>query len=155
MPSLEKDLDHSRAAYLFAMDALPPSAPRTLNGWTFRANHEITAMKIELGWAFYCRYESCFEVFLKKSNIILTKKYQLSDWFAEKGIETPAWVSEGLSIYRRIRNQLHHENGASFVGAQDQEIQMLQEHLEKFYKMFVWCASEIDGSSNVATQTDG
>ncbi|MCB1212525.1 MAG: hypothetical protein KDK97_24585 [Verrucomicrobiales bacterium] len=100
-------------------------------------------MTIELGWAFFCRYEACFESFLKKNKVQLTKNCSLHDWLLSKGIDIPIELEPGLKCYRKIRNQLHHEDGGSFEGDSETEIHIMPDQMEDFYRMFVWCGAQI------------
>lgn len=52
-------------------------------------------------------------------------------------------MKEGVSVYRKLRNQLTHEDGATLDRKPGQEIQILPEHLENFYKLFTWCSKQV------------
>ena len=69
--SIKRELDHSRAAYLFSIYSLPDpktlrSGPQTVNGFKFEKENQVKSMQIELGWAFYCRYEACLGPVLER-----------------------------------------------------------------------------------------
>ena len=141
-------LAHSRAAYLFAVRNLPdPSGlvrgAINANGFRFEKRSEIESMLIELGWAFFCRYEACLEAFLKRSQVKLSKKCTLSDWLIQNNVSVPENLKEGLDVYRRIRNKLHHEDGASLDGDPESEINLMPEHMNNFYELFIWCGSQV------------
>lgn len=148
--SLKSNLDHSRAAYLFAIACLQKvdqsTFPSIYNGFRFDRPSQIQSMVIELGWAFFCRYEACLETYLKRRNVTLSKNTSLKCWLSNKGLEIPADLETGLDCYRRIRNNLHHEDGASFNGEDDGEIQLLPDHMEQFYKLFVWVEESVESS---------
>lgn len=148
---LNNKLDHSRAAYQFALRSLPnpnnlEDGEIQLNGFTFKNESHINSMRIELGWAFFCRYEGCFEYHLKQNNIKLSKKLSLLDWFKNNNIVIPDEFVAGLKCYRTIRNKLHHEDGTSFDGTADEEIHLLPEHMENFHNLFIWCGEKIENT---------
>ena len=90
MPTrLEKNLQHAKAAYLFAINSLPfpKDFPIRVNGMEFSKKSQIDSMEIEFGWSFFCRYEACLESFLKSKNIQLSKKLSLHDWFIKNNVE--------------------------------------------------------------------
>lgn len=147
---IRRDLDHSRAAYRYAVQSLPN--PKELDGgeivkgsFVFKEQSEIESMLIELGWAFFVRYEGCLEFYITKRNgIKLSTQCNLQKWLEGKGVEIPEMYTIGLENYRKIRNKLHHENGASLDSKKDGEIHLLPNHMENFYKLFVWCGMKID-----------
>lgn len=145
--TLESKLAHSRAAYIFSIKSLPTpeqKLPLTSNGFTFYNKSQIYSMLIELGWSFFCRYEGCLEAHIKELGVELTRKLSLKDWLIENGIKIPSKYSSGLDLYRKIRNKLHHEDGAALNGDEEQEIHLLPEHMENFYELFVWCGVQIE-----------
>jgi len=80
----QNNLDHARAAYLFAIRSLPdpmalPAGPIRMNGFAFAKRSQIESVLVELGWAFFCRYESCMEAELKRQEIKLSKNVTLID----------------------------------------------------------------------------
>lgn len=102
----------------------------------------IESMRIEFGWSFFCRYEACVEAFLKDQNVQLTKKLTLEDWLSAR-CTIPSERLDPIRNYRRIRNALHHDDGASFDGPPDTEIHLLPQHMEKFYEFFVWLGETV------------
>jgi hypothetical protein len=63
---LKGNLSHARQAYLHAVRSLPVCAdlqagPVNQHGMVFSKGSQIESQQIELGWAFFCRYESCLE----------------------------------------------------------------------------------------------
>ena len=114
-------------------------------GFAFQSKSQIDSMVIELGWAFFCRYEGCFEAFLKRRGVRgeLSRSFQLSSWLEQKGIEIPADIRDGLEYYREIRNALHHDDGKSFDKEGDAEIHLMPVHMERFYQLFIWCGKVI------------
>ncbi|EIT7127090.1 hypothetical protein L2726_004703 [Vibrio parahaemolyticus] len=145
--TLESKLAHSHAAYIFAIRSLPTpdqKLPLTLNGVTFSSESQINSMLIELGWSFFCRYEGCLEAHIKELGIKLTKKVTLADWLLENKISVPSDYASGLDVYRTIRNKLHHEDGAALNGNDKHEIHILPEHMERFYRLFVWCGAQME-----------
>ncbi len=77
--SLESKLQHSRAAYLHAIRALPSmdglgTSPIHQYGFEFSTDKQVFSQIIELGWAFFPRYEACLENWLKSNNVKLSKK---------------------------------------------------------------------------------
>ncbi len=145
--TLESKLAHSHAAYIFAIRSLPTpeqKLPITLNGYTFSTESQINSMLIELGWSFFCRYEGCLEAHIKELGIKLTKKLTLADWFRENKIDVPSCYTSGLDVYRTIRNKLHHEDGTVFNGKDNHEIHIFPEHMERFYRLFVWCGTQME-----------
>jgi hypothetical protein len=103
-------------------------------------------MVIELGWAFFCRYEGCLEAFIKEQGVKLgkdehsKKKKTLEDWMNEKGVVVPEAYKDGLEVYRKVRNDLHHRDGQNEDGT---EIHLFPYHMEQFYELFVWIASTV------------
>lgn len=152
MSPLQRNLDHSRAAYLFAVQALPSKLPTSINRFYFEKQSQVESMVIELGWAFFCRYEACLEVYLKSKGVKLSKKVSFFDWLQEQHFNISADQSNGLSLYRNIRNKLHHEDGAALNGAEDEEIHLLPEHMENFYNLFVWCGEKVEEWANNSVQ---
>lgn len=146
MSLLLKNLAHAKAAYEFAMCAVPSKAtkfPCNRYGFRFEGWPQAHSMIIELGWAFFCRYESCLEDCLKSKGVQLSKKLTLADWFRSQNVDIPERYQEGLSCYRQIRNKLHHEGGAAISGAAGEEIHILPGHMENFYSLFVWVGEQI------------
>lgn len=142
--TFQNNLNHARAAYLFAIRGLPEPAalefgPIRMNGFEFAKQSQIVSMLIELGWAFFCRYEGCMEAELKRQGITLSKKLTLVDWLLQNNVVIPERLQPGLDVYRTIRNKLHHEDGASVDGSPDLEIHLMPEHMDNFYDMFSWC----------------
>lgn len=147
-------LDHSRAAYLYACKSLPnqvslPSDGIIQNGFKFEKESEVRSMLIELGWAFFCRYEAVLEKYIKEKGIKLSKNKSLIDWLSEKNVSIPSEYAEGLERYRTIRNILHHDDGdaASLDEEDHEEVHLLPGHMEKFYELFVWCGDRIHEKS--------
>ena len=156
MTELEKNLEHSRAAYKFALNSIPaqePEFPIDCNGFRFEKPSQLHSMVVELGWAFFCRYEACLEAYIKSKDIKLSKKLSLAAWFEYQNIIIPDSFKEGLSLYRKIRNKLHHEDGASLDGAEDEEIHLLPTHMDNFYNLFVWFGAKIEACANKAVQS--
>ncbi len=156
MTELEKNLMHSRVAYKFALNSIPAQEsafPISCNGFRFEKHSQLYSLIIELGWAFFCRYEACLEAYIKSKGIKLSKSSSLVDWFDSKQIEIPHSYKEGLLLYRKIRNKLHHEDGASLDGTEDEEIHLLPEHMENFYNLFVWCGENIEAWAKKAAQS--
>lgn len=144
----ENKLEHARSAYLFAIRSLPTpeqlqNGPILKNGAEFSRPSQIKSMEIELGRAFFCRYEGCLEAELKRQDVRLDKNTRLIDWLRERNVTVPENLRPGLEIYRKIRSQLHHQDGASFDGPPDTEIHLLPHHLENFYDLFKWCGTQV------------
>lgn len=152
MSILQSNLEHSRAAYRFAVQAIPSKFPASINGFRFEKQSQIDAMVIEFGWAFFCRYEACVEAYLKSKGVNLSKRVSLLDWLKAQGFSITAHHTEGLSLYRKIRNKLHHEDGTALNGAKDEEIHLLPEHMENFYNLFVWCGERVEEWANNSVQ---
>jgi hypothetical protein len=149
MKTLEKNLMHSRAAYLHAVHALPSpedlqSGPIRRYGMEFSNEGQINSQLIELGWAFFCRYEACLEKWLKDQDVKLNKKMSLSQWLKSRKILLSPDYSNGIDLYRTLRNALHHDDGASIDGSQDTEIHLLPEHMENFFQLFCWIEQQVD-----------
>jgi len=143
--TIKRELEHSRAAYLFSINSLPDpktlrSGPQIVNGFKFEKENQVKSMLIQLGWAFYCRYEACLEAFISEHKIGLRKKYTLEDWMDDNGVNIPDDYTIILKKYRDIRNDLHHRDGQNSDGS---EIHLLPEHMENFYRLFIWIASVI------------
>lgn len=159
MVDFQNHLDHAKAAYVFSVRALPNPAelskgPITLNGTLFKKESQIESMRIELGWAFFCSYESCLEAHLKRNGIPLSKKLSLSDWLKSKNVEIPENMKFGLEHYRIIRNSLHHEEGASHDSLGDEEYHLLPNHMKKFYELSLWCGQQVDNCRVKSTDGD-
>lgn len=151
MSPLQKNLEHSRAAYTFALRSLPSSKsefPLECNDIQFDKPSQIESMVVELGWAFFCRYEACLEAYIKGKGIKLSKNLSLYDWLVNQKIDVPLQLQEGLLLYRKIRNKLHHEDGAALEGSRDEEIHLFPDHMENFYDLFVWCGEQIETSTS-------
>jgi hypothetical protein len=67
-------------------------------------------------------------------------------------VAIPKELSDGLDVYRNIRNALHHDDGATFDGSGEPEFHLFPEQLENFFKLFCWIAQEVDQvkSTNVS-----
>ena len=146
---LESDLEHSRAAYRFAVNGLPlpdslKSGTIRANGFEFARESQIESMKIEYGWAFFCRYEACVERFIRNKGVHLSKRLSLLDWLDKNNIKFPGNYRIGMDAYRKIRNSLHHSDGASLSGEPDTEIHLYPEQMENFFKLFVWIGSAVE-----------
>lgn len=152
---LKLNLMHARAAYLHAVRALP--SPEDLqhgtirqHGLEFSSPEQINSQLIELGWAFFTRYEGCLEKWLKDQNVKLNRKCTLMDWLKSHRVEIPESYSVGLGVYRTIRNTLHHDDGASFDGTLNTEVHLMPEHMENFFDLFCWIGAQVEtvASSN-------
>ena len=109
--SIQNNLDHARAAYRFAIKNLPnpaslASGPIVLNDFEFQTPDHIQSMLVELGWAFFCRYESCLEAHFKRHSVKLSKKLSLADWFQQNNVQVPDSLQPGLRVYPRSRLKL-------------------------------------------------
>jgi hypothetical protein len=153
---LQRKLSHSRAAYLFAVGALPSWDPRrdglVANGFRFSSASQIESMLIELGGAFFCRYEACVEDFLRENGVQLSKTLSLGEWMEQHGVPIPDAYREPLAVYRRIRNHLHHEDGGSLDRDRTHEIHLLPAHMENFYNFFVWVGESVASTQGAAQQ---
>jgi len=152
LETLEDKLAHSKAAYNYAINNLPKISSETKYpiqsaGFLFENESQIKSMLIEFGWSFFCRYEGCLEAYLKKNNIKLSKKKSLKDWLIDQNVNIPNEFLEGLEVYRKIRNKLHHEDGTTFEKTEDMEIHLFPIHMQNFYDLFVWCGKQIDKQS--------
>ncbi|MFG1296232.1 hypothetical protein [Xanthobacter variabilis] len=149
--TLENNLRHARQAYLHALRALPAlddiqSGPVISCGMTFYNEGQIKSQIIELGWAFYCRYETCLEAWLKTNDVILSRKTTIKSYLIAKGAAIPEDMARGMDIYRDIRNKLHHEDGAIMDNDVDseKEIHLLEEHMDMFFHLFVYIGATVD-----------
>lgn len=145
---LKNNLAHSRAAYLHAVHALPSpegllSGEIRQHGFVFERPSQITSQLIELGWAFFPRYEGCLEKWLKDQDVKLTKQRSLEDWLTSHEVNIPTEFSDGLRVYRNIRNALHHNDGASFDLNQEAEIHLLPDNMERFFSLFCWVGEQV------------
>ncbi len=150
--SLTVKLDHSRIAYRYAIAQLPCQVadwPHRHGAFQFNSQAKIDSMRIELGWAFFCRYEGCVEAHLKENGIKLSRDLSLKQWLEREGFAIPENLNSGLDCYRKIRNQLHHYDGASFDGSRDSEIHLLPEHMETVYQLFAWIGDQIDEAGQI------
>ncbi len=155
--SLTDKLDHSRVAYRYAIAQLPNQVadwPYRHGNFTFKSQADIDSMRIELGWAFFCRYEGCVEAHLKENDVKLSKQLSLKQWLEGNGFVIPEDLCSGLDCYRQIRNRLHHQDGASFDGSQDSEIHLLPEHMENFYQLFSWIGDCLEEAGQQGGQPD-
>lgn len=149
MTELQHNLSHSRAAYRFAISHLPPPPggpwPMTVGNFTFEKPSQIHSMQQEYGWAFFVRYEGCVEFFLKKSGVKLSKSCSLKDWLCKHNVDIPARFEKDLEVYRRVRNSLHHDDGAPPEGDSSPEIDLPPPRMEEFYELFVWIGEAVQG----------
>lgn len=158
--TLENNLMHSRAAYLHAARALPSpedlqSGPICQHGMEFSRTDQIESQLIELGWAFFPRCEACLEKWLKDQDVKLSKRVSLRDWLLDRKVNIPEKYSEGLAHYRKIRNALHHDDGATFDGSPEPEFHLLPEHMERFFYLFCWVGQQVEQLTETARYTDG
>ena len=150
----EADLSHSQAAYRFAIASLPSSRAEgveraTVNGFTFEKRSQIDSMVIEFGWAFFARYEGCLEAYLQKTlKLALRRDFTIDKWLEVNSVIVPEKYLQGMAVYRRIRNSLHHDDGTSFDGPPDTEIHLLPEHMENFFCLFVWIANTAEAKKS-------
>ena len=49
---------------------------------------------IELGWAFFGRYEACLDAFLKQQGVKLSSQLPLLRWLEEQAVNIPEDYSE-------------------------------------------------------------
>jgi hypothetical protein len=159
MPSdIKKNLDHSYAAYKFAINSLPKGRHGrtvlrnsiTVSGYIFTKQSQIYSMMIEFGWSFYCRFEACLESFIEEHEIKLSKTNKLEDWLSNKKIQVPKEFVEDLKQYRQIRNKLHHDDGQKADGT---EIELLPDDMDRFYNLFVWISATIVSKSLLSAKT--
>ncbi|MBO0346006.1 hypothetical protein J0X15_12300 [Roseibium sp. CAU 1637] len=154
--TLENNLMHSRAAYLHAVRALPSSNALQFgsikhNGMEFSNKNQIESQLVELGWAFFCRYEGCLEKWLKDQKVKLSRKYTLKNWLTDHQVTIPEELSAGIDLYRRIRNALHHDDGATFDGSGEPEFHLLPEQMEKFFQLFCWIGQQVEQAETQET----
>ena len=154
MTDIEQNLEHSRAAYRFALGSLPnpeklQTGPIDANGFTFSKHSQIESMVIELGWAFYCRYEGCLEAFIKEQGVKLTENLNLEQWMEQNDVVVPDQYRDGLRLYRKVRGWLHHRDGQNEDGT---EIHLHPDHMDQFYDLFVWIASAVAENNDIADQ---
>jgi hypothetical protein len=71
------------------------------------------------------------------------KKCALSDWLIQNNVNIPKDLRAGLDVYRKIRNKLHHEDGASLDNDSETEIHLMPDHMDNFYELFLWCGSQV------------
>lgn len=157
--TLENNLRHSRAAYLHAVRALPSpedlqSGPIRQHGLEFSRADQVQSQLIELGWAFFPRYEACLEKWLKDQGVELSKKVSLSDWLRDGQVNIPTEYSEGLKVYRTIRNALHHDDGATFDDSPQPEFHLLPDHMENFFHLFCWVGQQVEQLKETVSVVD-
>lgn len=88
-----------------------------------------------MGWAFFCRYGSCMEAELEYRGVQLIRDVTL-EW---NNVVVQEVLRPGLYNYRRIRNMLHREDGASLDGPHNWEFQLMPQHMERFCNLSSWC----------------
>ena len=147
--SQKNNLMHSRAAYMHALTALP--SPDDLragtirqNGYEFSRAGQIQSQVIELGWAFFVRYEGCLENFIKVQLGEIPEKFRLEKWLIEHNVQIPSDYVGSFKLYRDIRNSLHHDDGASIDGSSGTEIHLMPEHMERFFDLFCWIGKQVE-----------
>lgn len=138
-------------AYLHAVRALPKpddlkKGPISQLGMTFEKRSHIESQLVELGWAFYCRYEGCLEGWLK-DRVKLSREKPIKKWLEDNGVKIPLEFEEGLDRYRNIRNILHHYDGKN---SDNTEIHLFPNMMENFYELFCWIGEMVEkhNSSN-------
>jgi hypothetical protein len=110
----------------------------------FSRADQIKSQLIELGWAFFPRYEACLEKWLKDQGVELSRQVSLSCWLLARDVNIPEEYSEGLTVYRTIRNALHHDDGATFDGSPQPEFHLLPDHMENFFHLFCWVGQQVE-----------
>lgn len=164
--SLKHNLSHSRAAYLHAVGSLPnprqlEEGPISQNGFVFTKESEIDSQLIELGWAFYCRYDACFEDWLKERGIWhqLQKKggkhkISVGRFLKDQKILVPDELKHGLRNYKEIRNILVHNDGKNRkAGLQGTEKHLLPSNMELFFELFCWIETALGSWSGTAPES--
>ncbi|MEM8980369.1 MAG: hypothetical protein AAGD04_12850 [Pseudomonadota bacterium] len=146
---LKNNLMHSRAAYHHAVAALPLEEKLQTGtirqyGFEFSRSDQITSQVIELGWAFFPRYEGCLEKWLKDQSVKLNRKVSLKVWLENNNVEIPDKYLGALESYRKIRNSLHHDDGASFDSSLGTEIHLMPTDMERFFDLFCWIGEQVE-----------
>ena len=146
------NLEYTYTTYLYFLESIPTpqlfigKGKLTVGKFTFREESEASSIRIELGWAFYCRFEAVLEVFITQLNIKPYPSY-IQDRLNKSGVKISADHVNCLNLYREIRNTLHHGDGdASLLREPPQylkyeegcELHLLPDHIKKYYDFLKW-----------------
>ncbi len=114
--TFQNDLDHIYAAYRYC-SACIPKEELFANGRSIRIGStmfkrpiQALSMRVELGWAFFTRMDACLETLAHKLNI-QSGGTGILEHLEKKGCPLSDHEKQGLSVYREIRNTLHHGDG--------------------------------------------
>jgi len=151
-------LKHTYVAYHYFSNSLPPEQAFVngqqvqIGAFCFRTYQDAFSMRVELGWAFFTRFEAIVEAFLSKREVRLKRNYTLLDHLQRSEVDIPEAYVDGLKFYRELRNTLHHGDGdihclrrkTKYLSIpENHEPQILEEHMSNYYDLFRWLAEVI------------
>ncbi len=149
-------LEHAYRAYSYLNDSIPAEQlfvnrrEVTVGRFVFQKPEHAESMRVELGWAFFTRFEASLEAFTTRLGIKL--KCSMVEYLREKGRQIPERYVDGLQLYRELRNTLHHGDGdPSLLNnepkhlriGESREPHLFEQEVRDFYELFRWLADEL------------
>jgi hypothetical protein len=148
--TFQNDLAHIYAAYRFCASCIP-NDELFLNGQSvrvgktlFEKKSQALSMRVELGWAFFTRMDACLETLAHELNIQSGGTRTLQ-YLEDNGCTLSDHEKQGLSVYREIRNALHHGDGnpeylknhpKTLIVNNGIEPHLFEEQMNMFYDLF-------------------
>ena len=162
LDDFENRLGHARAAYRYFAASLPPEAAFNVGAvrvgdFECAKKSQRESMLIELGWAFFVRFDAVLEVFLIECSVQVGGQ-KLFEWAKASG-KFSEHELRGIEQYRDLRNTLHHDDGQpdpnrrkTLDVSEQHEPQFLEGHMEDWANLFLKIGRVASG--NAAAETD-
>lgn len=148
--TFKNDLAHIYTAYRYCASCIPDDE-LFANGQTVRVGRTLfenqsqaLSMRVELGWAFFTRMDACLETLTHELKI-QSGGTGILQYLENNGCALSDHEKKGLSVYREIRNTLHHGDGnpeylknPPKTLAVDSSIEphLFEEEMHMFYELF-------------------
>ena len=148
--TFQNDLAHIYAAYRYFASCIPQdelfvNEKAVCVGKTlFEKRSQALSMRVELGWAFFTRMVACLETLAHELKIT-SGGTGILEYLEKNGCILSDHEKKALSVYREIRNTLHHGDGNSeylskrpsiLVVDSGKEPHLFEEQMSMFYELF-------------------
>lgn len=165
--TFQNDLDHIYAAYSYCASCIPNEELLANGGsiqigsTTFNKPSQALSMRVELGWAFFTRMDACLEALAHELKVPSGGTGILAH-LEKNGCSLSDHEKQGLSVYREIRNTLHHGDGnPDYLSKKPKylkidkggEPHILEEHMRTFYELFKMVGDCLTSSTGQSTRS--
>lgn len=148
--TFQNDLAHIYAAYRYCVSCIPNDElfvndkPVRVGRTLFEKRSQVLSMRVELGWAFFTRMDACLETLAHELKI-KSGETGILEYLEKNGCILSDHEKKGLSVYREIRNTLHHGDGdpeylnkppTTLTVDNGNEPHLFEEQMNMFYELF-------------------